>query len=362
MNEDFLRYKTRFITLTLLLGYAFMHVKLTGVYFKATFDKLANFSAPITFGQRLLIPLFAHVISYFTSLDLDKIYFLIEWIFISLFYFALLRLMQYEFTLRQAQLLSWLFLLLLPLMTVINYRFTTDGPATFFFYYDSPSLFFLTLGFLFCLRSHWLYFLPLLFVATINRESSLLLILFIPALHWNHLHAVYKQIILSLAVYVLARSLVLIFLHDSSGTLLEWYFKSSSDTHFKVNFQWLLNEQHIFLFIFCFAGLPFFWFAFYDYIPLLFRPLRYVALFYFIVLLVIGNFPEVRIFSEIVLMLYLPVCIALKSWINHRMPVSSEVTTGMLYYIDRYFVLATLALITAVHHSLNQWVIWLSRF
>lgn len=361
MNEDIFRYKTRFITFVLLLGYAYMHVKLTGVFYKVELDKVVNFLAPMPFGQRLLVPLLANFIAYFLPIELEKLFFLIEWMFTSLLYLALLRLLQYEFSKRQSQVLSWLFLLLLPLTTVVNYRYTTDGPATFFFYYDTPTLFFLTMGLYLCLRSNWFYFIPLIFIATINRESSLLLVLIIPALYWKNLHLIYKQLIFAVIAYVLARWLVLSFLHGTPGVLLEWYFRSSHYTHFQVNLFWLLNLQHILLFMFCFAGLPLFWFAFYDYIPLQFRPLRYVLLLYFMALLMIGNFPEIRLFGEIVLLLYLPVCIALKRWLCNLQPIIPEVSSGVVYYMDRYVILVSLIVVMIFREPLNKWVIWLSH-
>jgi hypothetical protein len=338
-----------------------MHLKLTVLYYKVSLEQVAALAAPMPFGQRLLVPLLVHLSSYFLPVEVDKLFFLMEWLFVSLLYFTMLKLLQYEFSLRQSQVLSWLFLLLLPLNTVINYRFSSTGLATFFFSYDTPSLFFLALGFLLCLRSKWFYFIPLIFIATINRETSLLLVLMIPALHWKNLHGVYKQMVCALIVYLLARWLVLSFLHDTEGSLLEWYFRGADHTHFEVNLYWLLNEQNLLLFMFCFAGLPLFWFAFYDYIPLLFRPLRYIALLYFIALLAIGNFPEARLFSEIILLLYLPVCIALKRWICDLEPTTTEPSTGLIYYIDRYSVLATLFVCVVFRNPINQWVIWLSH-
>ena len=358
MNEDFFRYKTRFITFVLILGYAFMHVKLTGIYADATLEQMTGFSERLPFGQRLLVPLLVHYIVYILPIELDQIYFLMEWLFVSLLYFALFHLMLQEFNKREARFLSWLFLLLLPLVTVVNYRFSVhNGQATFFYPYDTPSLLFMTMGFLFCLRSQWYYFIPLVFIATINRESSVLLILMLPALHWRNLKLIYKQTVLALFVYFLARWLILFFLEGTSGTLVEWYFNTSGQTHFEVNLIWLFNEYFILLFMFCFAGLPLFWFGFYDYIPVQLRPLRYVVLFYFFVLLVFGNFIEVRIFNETLILLYFPVCCALKRWLSNLQPIIPEVHTGVVYYIDRYAVIALLMVVTLFRQPLNQWVI-----
>lgn len=360
MNSDLLRYKSRFITFVLLLGYAFIHTRLTGVYVETTLDEMIDFSVRLPFAQRVLVPVLVRFFSFFLPLAVDQLFFLAEWLFISLFYFALVRLLMYEFNPRQAQLLSWLFLLLLPLQTVINYRFTTGGEATFYYPSDTATLFFMAIGYLFCLRAQWIYFILWVFLATFNRESSILLVLMIPALHWQQRRSVFKPMLLSMLAYLFARLIVLTLLHGVSGQLMEWYFRASSHSYFEVNLLWLLNEQHILLFMFCFAGLPLFWFAFYDYIPLQYRPLRYVVLFYFIGLLMVGNFMEARIFTEILVLLYLPVCVAISRWLAKIQPYYPT-TTGFLYYVDRHIVLGMLIVIMVFRQTLNHWVIWLSH-
>ncbi len=353
MNADLLRYKYRFVTFVLLLSYAFIHTHLTGLYSDISFANLMNFSVRLPFGQRLLVPALVNLIAPIIPLKVDELFFLMEWLFISLFYFALFSLLRQEFSPRQSQFLSWLFILLLPLITVVNYRFQNNGIATFFYPYDTASLFFMAMGFLFCLRSQWLYFIPWVFLATLNRESSILLVLIIPALHWQQLKSMVQPMTFAFLAYLLARFLVLQFLHGVPGQLLEWYPLGGPYTHFESNLIWLLNEQNILLFMFCFAGLPLFWFAFYDFIPLQYRPLRYVALFYFLALLTVGRFMEARIFSEIVVLLYLPVCLALKNWLIEHEPVRPS-SFGIAYYLDRYAVLGLLLVIVILQRPLNQ--------
>jgi len=360
MNKDILRYKFRFLTFALLLGYTFIHTKLTGVYVDTPLTEMVNFTVRLPFGQRMLIPAMVHFLSYFTPLSVDNLFFIMEWLFISLFYFTLIKLMEYEFEPKQAQLLSWLCILLLPLMTVINYRFTSEGQATFFYPCDTASLFFMTMGFLLCLRERWLYFIPWVFLATFNRESSILLVLIIPALHWQKFRSLISPLLFALLAYCCARGLVLTFTHGLPGPVMEWYFRASQHTYYEANLVWLLNDLHILLFLFCFAGLPLFWFAFYDFIPLRYRPLRYVALFYFVGLLLVGNLMEARLFNEILVLFYLPVCVALRRWFTQLEPYYPS-STGAIYYINRYSVLGVLAVLVLFRQPLNIWVIWLSH-
>ncbi|MBA2653229.1 MAG: hypothetical protein H0U73_13335 [Tatlockia sp.] len=355
MNNELLRYKSRFLTFVLLLGYAFIHTQLTGLYSELSLSGFIDFSVRLPYGQRLLVPALANLAARVLPLAAEELFFLLELLFITLFYFAMKSLMQREFDLRQAQFLSWLFILLLPLITVVNYRFRTNGIATFFYPSDTSTLFFMAIGLLLCLRSQWLYFIPWVFLATLNRESSILLVLIIPALYWQTLKTVLKPMAWALLAYLLARLLILQFLHGIPGELIEWRAEGAPFNHFRYNLLWLMNGQNILLFIFCFAGLPFFWFAFFDFIPLQYRPLRYIALFYFLGLLMVGRFMEARIFSEIVVLLYLPVCIALKNWLSGFEPIVSD--HFLAYYINRYAVLSLLFATVILHQLLYHLVL-----
>ncbi|VEB39488.1 hypothetical protein [Legionella cherrii] len=358
MNKDFLRYKSRFITIALLLGYAFLHYTLTRPFIETTFDQLLNFSIPFPYAQRVLVPLLVYPFS-LLPIQPGTCFFLAEWLFTSLMYLGIYQLLRFEFNARQAQLLSWLFILLLPLVLVINYRFTVGRAATFFYPADTPAIFFTALGFLWCLRAQWLYFVPLVFLATFNRESSILMVLLIPALHWQKLREVFRPLVFSFFAYITARIIILMSLRGIPGKLIEWNAYNSPNSHFEMNLEWLFADLNLFMFCFCFAGLPLFWFGFYDYIPKTYRPLRYVAAFYFIGLLLVGNFIEPRIFGEIIALLYLPVCIALRNWIADFAPlIDDKKTKNYLYFLNRYAILTLFTLIVIFHVPINQTLLW----
>ncbi len=353
MNNDLLRYKFRFLTFILLLGYACIHIQLTGIYSELSVNGIADFSARLPYGQRLLVPTLINLIKPILPFEVSTLFFLMEVLFISLFFVALLHLLQQEFNLRQAKLLSWLFILLLPLITVVNYRFQRNGLATFFYPYDTAALFFIAMGYLLCLRAQWLYFCLWVFLATLNRESSILLVLMVPALHFQQLKAVLKPTLFALLAFLLGRVFILFFVQETPGSLWEWRQPNGQTTLFVDNLNWLLNEQNWLLFIYCFAGLSLFWFAFYDFIPSRYRPLRYVALVYFLALALVGRFMEARIFSEIVVLLYLPVCVAIKNWLANLEPIRAK-NPGVAYFMDRYAVLASLAAIIILFKPLNN--------
>lgn len=359
MNKDLQRYKEGLIAFVLLLGYAFLHTYFTGVYTDTPLDKLLNFSVCLPFAQRLLIPLLLHPFA-LLPIEINQLFFLAEWIFIYLFYIALFHLLRLEFHIKEARLLSWLFILLLPLVTVINYRFTDDGLATFYYPADTPALLFMTLGFLWCLQAKWLYFIPWVFLATFNRESSILLVLLIPSLHWHNLNKVIKPLLLSLLAYAFARIIILNSL-EVPGQLWEFFLPETQKTRFSINLMWLFKDLNLLLLAFGFAGLPLLWFTLYDYIPPIYRPVRYLALFYFIGLLLVGNFEESRIFGEIIILLYLPVCVAIRNWFLDLNPLQKKITPSFIHFINRYAIVGCFAFILIFSLPLNQLLLWFLR-
>lgn len=361
MNDDFFKYKTRFLTISLLISYTYIHLKLTGLFTETTLEQYLDFSVRLPFGQRLLIPAIARCIAFLFPLSADEIFFLLEALFVCLLYFSLKKMMSYEFSTRPAQLLSWLFLLLLPLITVINYRYASTGVAAIYFPSDTATLFFMVMGYYFCLQEKWIRFTLWVFVASFNRESSFLLLLMIPALHWQRLREIIKPLGLAILAWLLARLLILWCIQDLPGQLLELNFFSTSYTRFEVNLLRLFQGQQIFFFLFCLVALPLAWFAFSDYIPRRYYPIRYVALLYFLCLLLVGNFIEARIFGEIVVLLYLPVCVALKRWLMDERPQTFPERSSLLFYLDRYAVLGFLFLVIMLQNPLNQLVSYLMR-
>ncbi|MBA4695817.1 MAG: hypothetical protein H2069_00330 [Legionella sp.] len=361
-NREYLNYKIKAFTLILLISYTVIHIKLTGVYIDATIDKWFNFTVRLPFGQRLLTPLMARGIAYILPLDIASLFVLIEFFFSCLLYWALNKLLLHAFSSRQSQALSWLFFLLLPLITVINYR---DAEATFYYPYDTASLFFIVGGFALCLEKRWRYFIPWIALATLNRESSILLVLLIPAIHHQTLKEVIKPFFCALAVYILVRSAILHQVASLPGPLMEWFFRRTTHTYFEANLAWLFGDENLFVFLFCFAAIPLLWFTFYDYIPVRYRPLRYLGIIYFFGLLLVGNFMEARIFAEIVALIYLPVCVALKHWMaGESVLTSTTAGQGMsswLYYANRYAILAFFAVIILFRETWQTLLgVWLS--
>ncbi|MCE3043490.1 hypothetical protein [Legionella sp. 16cNR16C] len=357
INSDLFLYKTRFISFVLLLAYTFLHTRLTVIYIQVTLEQMLDFCTRMPFAQRLLVPAMAKLLSSFLPFSPGSLFFLLEFLFTAAFFFSLQALLQRQLSRRASLVCSWLFLLLLPLLSVVNYRIMFGGPATFYYPSDSASLFFISMGFLLCLQKRWTLLLFWIFLSTFNRESSILLVLLIPALHWSDRKQIAKPMIAAVLLYILARLIILHLTKNSPGPLTEWYDQFFGHTYFETNFNWLFRQLAIFLVNFCFMGLPLLWFAFIDYIPPQLRPIRFIALFYFLGLQLIGNFSEVRIFHEIVILLYLPVCTAVNRWIQNEPFYEADYSHAGLFFLNRYAVSLILLATTLAHPLLEPLVV-----
>lgn len=360
MNTDLFNYKLRFISILLVVGYAYLHMQIADVYSGADLNQLIDFKVRLPYGQRFLLPAIAHVIRYILPLNTSELFFLLELMFVSLFYFTHLQLLRLAFDDKVAKVLNWLFLLILPLMSVINYRFTLYGEANFFYVSDSAALFFIAAGMYLCLRQYWYSFFALILVATLNRESAILLVFLIPALYWQQFGEKIRVFTLAALVYVLTRLLVIVLTSHLAGTLVEWYFRGSQYTLFITNLTWLLREYNVLFYVYCLSGLPLLFFTFHDYIPKNYLPVRYLALAYWLGLLCVGITMESRIYHEILVLLYLPVCQGVANWLTHPALVKDKETqASWLYWLNRYGVILITFATLLLQKPINTLILFL---
>jgi len=357
MNTELFRYKLRFISILLVLGYAYLHMQIADVYVGTGLEQLIDFKVRLPYGQRLLVPAMAHFFRTIFSFNTSEVFFLLECLFVTLFYWTNYHLLRLTLDENTSRLLNWLFILLLPLVSVINYRFTLDGEANFFYPSDSAALFFTAAGMYLCLRQQWYWFIALIFVATFNRESALLLVFLIPVFYWQQFRQKIKVFALASLSYLVARLTIVWLTSDLPGAFAEWYFRHSHYTHFITNLTWLLREHHLLMFIYCLAGLPLLCFVFHDYIPRKFLPIRYLVLAYFLGLLCVGIFMESRIYHEIMVLLYFPLAIAIVRWLKEE-PVTNESPKGMAL-VDRYLIFVILLFVLLLQKPINDLILFL---
>jgi hypothetical protein len=334
-------YKKRFLTAVLIFCYAYLHVKLTGVYGGSPLDDLIHFEVRFPFAQRVLMPILGRILIQIIHCKAQEAFFILEILASSLLFWVLNDLLRKFLPPKPALAFTWLFFLLLPLLTVINYRFTLQGTANIFYPWDTPSLLFMFAGLYCCLEKKWPSYFLLIFLATANRESSLLLVLLIPAIYWRECRHYWLVFLSALLIYCLTRACILSALSSHSGFIFELNYNKTSIPLLHLNLRWLLYELQFLLLFYAFMGATLFWLVFYEYIPKQLRSLKYIALLYFLSLLQVGIISETRILGEIIGLLYLPICLGIFNWLSDLGPYPSSQNWAST--VDRYFI--TLAII-----------------
>lgn len=343
MNSDIQQYKYNLLIFSVIVTYACLHYALAGNYEGADFSALSAFSTPMPYAQRVLIPLLVNAFMWLTGqyFPLMQVYFLFECIAVLLLYFSLYLLMLSFMQRRAAELLSLLFIMLCSLTFVVNYRFSIGAAAMINFPYDTPAMVFIFWGMRCVLQQRWLWLAVCVVLATLNRETSILIILLLPALNARQGKPWLRPFVLNLFLYILVRTIVLILFSGNGGEGMEWWYRDTAWTHFEVNMSWLLHRCHVFFLLAEMAFLPMFWFVWHDYIARCFLDIRFVVLFHFLCLTMVAHLYESRIFGESIALLYVPLSVALPAVLNNEGVRKRR--SGMLAYIDRYAVLFILA-------------------
>lgn len=339
VNKDIERYKTNAVIICLIIAYTMMRFRLNGQYVEVTFAKLTAFSVIKPYAYRVLLPMLAHFLSPIASLH--TIYLIFELVFVSLTTIVCKRLFLHYFNDKQATLFSLLFLLCLCLVYIINYRFAIGQKGTFFFPYDTPAVFFTLLGFYLCLKKNYVGLYLAIIVATLNRESSLLMVLLIPALSYGQKTSWQKPFSIALCCYVFVRALVAMALRNQAGNVAELYNLTSHYPHLTENVYFLLQKDFYTWLMAEMAFLPILWFMLSDFIPSSLQRVKYVALFYVLLMFVVGKIIEGRIFGEVVALLYLPCMIGVNNFLqgNYQQAPATTVRT----WLSRQVVILTLS-------------------
>lgn len=326
MKTDIERYKLNILIILLIVAYTFMHFSLNGIFVDTTFDKLVTFSVNKPYVYRVLTPWLARCLM--PWLNRDESFFLIELISVIGLFFCVYQLFKSTFEQRAALLYALLFFIFLTLTFIVNYRFIIYQPATLYFPYDTPAMLFTTLGLYLSLQKKFTWLYPLMIIATLNRESSVLILMLLPALYYKTDTPWQRPFLVSTILYTLVRLIIMLIFKSHSGDWMELTHHAMHVPHVIKNIAVLL-ERHAFLwFLAEMAFMPVFWFAVSSYIPKPLRGLRFIALFYIIGLFLVGNILEGRIWGETVALLYFPTMIGVKNWLNDEPVIVPSSLTG----------------------------------
>lgn len=333
VETDSERYKLNTLIILMIIAYAYMHFSLNGLYVDTTFDKLVAFTVRKPYVYRVLIPWLAHFLEPFLSLA--ESFFLLELLTVSLLYLSVVKLFKTTFQKREATLFSLLFFIFLSLTFIINYRFIIQQPGTFYFPYDTPAVLFTILGLHFCLRKQFICLYPLIILATLNRESSILIVFMLPALYMGTRARWFPPFCINLILYGFVRVLIGVLFFSHGGEWMELTHQTMHISHLVKNMAALIERQALLWFIAEMAFMPALWFAVSNYIPRTLKGLRFIALFYIIGLFLVGNILEGRIWGETVALLYYPTMLGIKNWLNGHpasLPTDQTVRSLAIHY------------------------------
>lgn len=180
--------------------------------------------------------------------------------------------------------------------------------------YDTPAMLAIVLAIYVCLYAHWLWLVPLMLVATLNRESAILIAAIYAVLSAGDAgrRAYWMRLAALLGAYVLARAFVGHVASDNPrpyGSAVSFFVLGQ--WRFNMNIAFLLKDGGFFVFLGSLGLLPVAWLGLRDAIPAPLRRLAAVAIAYLGLLFFVGNYYEPRIFGEIVALIYVPVVVAM---------------------------------------------------
>lgn len=322
-----LRCKLLFVSVLLCGSYAYLHTHLTLLPIGTAWEDWGGWHSrgAAHFLTHLLLPLL--------PFSLANNIFLIEILMTMAFFFTLYQLLKIYFNNKWALLLSWFFLLLLPLTMIINYRYPLQIATAIYASDSTIALLLLTMAYYFCLKAQWHWFMLSLILASTNNGNAIIMLGLIPSLYFHQEPGVWVKPFLVALVIVIA------------GQLGLWWFNTNNFQDFCSlsqlinNWSWLSFNQNSLFLLFGTAGLPLFCFVFYDYLPIRFRPIRYWCLACFMAILVQSNLAQMRFLASIVLLLYPPICLAAQNWLSNTPVYPSQTNT------DRFVIIALLGLL-----------------
>lgn len=219
----------------------------------------------------------------------------------------------------------------------------------------------------FIIGQKWVHLSCLVLVATLNRESSILIPMVFGATYIDKLPIKkFSVVLLSLcSLYFFVRWNMAVFTHGNpvpyDGPMA---FVFEQDWRVNNNIIWLLQRGNILTFFSTFGWLPLSYLVFKAFIPIHMKRFHIVVLVYFSMLMFIGNLYEPRILGDIVILLYIPLVLALYAYIekgtikppnqtllNGRNVISSSL---FLELADKYIVFTICLLVFCVIIVINK--------
>ena len=286
------------------------------------FPRILDFDGEKPWQYRILIPLLYNQICslQIPFLDLTQIVKLIE---IASTIMLVLAFRYYLSLFIKDKQATWMMSLLLFFVLPFHYFF--PDPFHAFYWFDTPSLLFFTVGMILLYKKKWIWFYPLFAVATLNRETTCFLtfIYLFTALGNERVLTIVFHCAAQFFIWMIIKTALFVLFIDNPGSQAGFEISSPGQdvTHFADNVHYFMNPKNVASFLSIFG---FIW------IPVLFLhgqiKDQFVkrSLLVFIPqvcgMMIVANIYELRIFSETIPVFLAAFCIILSERCSFSRP------------------------------------------
>jgi hypothetical protein len=254
-------------------------------------------------------------IQHFINIDIGILFRLLEFGALLVLFVALQKIAKIWLQARAAFAGAFVFLALLVPPYFLAHFFHPYFPS------DTLSITFLALGLLFILQKRWILTAAVMILGTWNRETIILLPIF--ALSYYFGTKGYLRVILwsglLVLLYVFFRYVSLAGYSSLPGSIID--IEHGEQWRIVSNLRWVVEHRDYALIFFNISALPLFWAALYKYVPHQWNLTRIPIALFFLLLMIVGNIHEPRIFGEVMLLMYIPVLLGAKNWMTNTVPV-----------------------------------------
>lgn len=332
-----------FILIALIYAstYTALRFALNTQYKVASWKMLYDFTAPIPYAYRVLVPFISHPIVSL-GFSIKQAYMFWEFIFSFFLIIVLFKIFKIYLNRRWAMFFSVLFMHVLPFIFLFKFMWPLFYP------YDTPAIFFTILGMYLILKRHWVSLVLLTAISTFNRESSILILMMFAVIYFGRMRLKkYLIILFSLfSTYFLVREVTHLIaegnrmLYNGSMSLVI----GGNNWRWNNNIEWLKKDANSLILLATMGFLPLLFIFLKKFVPEYLIRLRVVVLTFFIMLCFVGNFYEPRVFGEIVIIMYFIVSLGFYSFLTQETvsdinEAEESILSGWWKYAERVFVL-----------------------
>lgn len=299
-------------------------------YASATLTALVELQAPAPFGQRVLVPLvcrpFVHA-----GVPVHTVFAIAEWLATIVLVLAMRRALLRDLAPRAATFGS------VGVLAVLAFPMLLAHKWSIFYPWDTWAMAALVLAVDAIRRDRMAVALAIVFVGTLNRESTVLLPLVALVLHLERpslRHTAAWSVWFVLA-YLGARWLALTIVPARGESLHLWL---GDELRIMSNVRWLVSGHDALLWLGSIACAPLGWWAVRRHAPRDLVRLHVPVLVGLVGLLVVANAYEPRVYGELLVVAYLPIFVGAWRWANEGEVVPTA--DGWVGSFDRWFAIA----------------------